>query len=82
MKGSWNIEQAEKWNQVDAKALKIILKRLGLNDFILINEYKTAGAVWTQFKIKYNKTSVFTVNQYLTILYNFSFDKEIEIDEL
>jgi len=62
MGGSWNVKQAEKWDQANAKALEIILKRLRPDDFILIDKYKTAGAIWTQFKIKYNKTSAFTVN--------------------
>lgn len=80
MGGSWNIERAEKWDQADAKALEIILDGLGPDDSILIDEYETASAVWTQLKIKYNKTSASTANQYLTALYNFSFDKDTGID--
>jgi len=45
MGGSWNIENAEKWNQANAKALEIILEGLGPDDSILVDEYKTATAV-------------------------------------
>jgi len=41
----WNIENAEKWDQTNAKALEIILKRLGPDDSILVDEYETAAAV-------------------------------------
>jgi len=58
------------------------LERLGPDDSILIDKYETAGTVWTQLKIKYNKTSAFTINQYLIALYNFSFNKKVEIDRL
>jgi len=78
--GSWNVEQVEKWDQADVKALEIILKGLGPDDFILIDEYETAGAVWIQLKVKYNKMSAFIANQYLTVFYNFLFDKKVGID--
>jgi len=45
IKGLWNIENTKKWNQVDTKALEIILEGLGSDDFILIDEYKTAAAI-------------------------------------
>jgi len=45
MRGLWNVEQTEKWDQIDAKALEIILEKLGPDDSILIDEYKTTGAV-------------------------------------
>jgi len=41
----WNIENAEKWNQTDIKALEIILEELGPDDSILVDEYETAAAV-------------------------------------
>jgi len=45
MKGLWNIENAEKWNQVNTKILEIILEELRLDNSILVDEYKTVAII-------------------------------------
>ena len=59
-----------------------MLKGLKGNNAVLINKYITVFTVWTQLKLKYNKTSIFITNQYFTVLYNFSFNKDIKINKL
>jgi hypothetical protein len=78
--GTWNLEKAKEWDLADAKALEIILEGLDEDDAVLIDEYETAAAVWTQLKLKYEKTSTSTANQYMTSLQNFVFDKDVGID--
>lgn len=78
--GTWNVEKAKEWDQADAKALEIMLEGLGEDDAVLIDEFETAAAVWTQLKLKYEKTSTSTANQYMTSLQNFIFDKDVGID--
>jgi len=56
------------------------LDKLDADDAVFIDEYETAIVVWTQLKLKYNKTSSTTVNQYMTFLQTLSYDKNIGID--
>lgn len=78
--GTWNLEKAKEWDQDDSKALEIILEGLDEDDAVLIDEYETSSAVWTQLKLKYEKTSSSTANQYMTSIQNFTFNKETGID--
>jgi hypothetical protein len=78
--GTWSLDKAKEWDQADARALEIILEGLGQDDAVLVDEYETAMAVWTQLKIKYEKTSATTANQYMTLMQNFAYDKSIGID--
>lgn len=78
--GSWNLDKSKQWDQDDSKALEIILEGLGEEDAVLIDEYETAAAVWTQLKLKYDKTSSSTANQYMTRIQNFTFNKDTGID--
>jgi hypothetical protein len=57
-----------------------MLNGLSSDDAVLVDEYKTAGAVWTQLKAKYEKTSITTANMYMTALQTFVYDKEVGID--
>jgi len=80
IRGVWNIDKAKEWDLADAKALETILEGLDSDDAVLIDEYETAPAVWTQLKIKYEKTSISTTNKYMTLLQTFPYDKNIGID--
>ena len=80
IRGVWNIDKAKEWDLADAKALETILEGLDSDDAVLIDEYETAPAVWTQLKIKYEKTSISTTNKYMTLLQTFPYDKNISIN--
>ena len=78
--GVFNEEKKEKYEVDDSIALYHILKGLGPDDEALIDEYETAGAVWTQLQAKYSKTSESSANRYLHKLQSFVFDEAIGID--
>lgn len=78
--GTWDLEKSRQWDRDEAKALKIILEGLSSDDSTILDEYETAASVWTQLKLKYERTSTSTANQYMTSLHAFSFDKELGID--
>ena len=80
MGGTWSVDQERTWDIADAKALEVMLNGLGSDDATLVDEYQTAKAVWEQLKIKYEKTSITTVNTYMTALQNFVYDKEVGMD--
>jgi hypothetical protein len=80
MGGAWSTDQSRDWDIADARALEVMLNGLSSDDAVLVDEYKTAGAVWTQLKAKYEKTSITTANMYMTALQTFVYDKEVGID--
>jgi hypothetical protein len=78
--GTWSSERARDWDTADARAVEVMLDGLSSDDAVLIDEYETAGAVWTQLKIKYEKTSITAANTYMTALQTFPYDKKVGID--
>lgn len=81
MGGSWDLDKTKEWDKANAQALEVILDGLDADDAVLVDEFETAAAVWNQLKAKYKKTSTTTVNQYMTKLQNFEYDKSVGIDD-
>jgi hypothetical protein len=78
--GVFNSEKQTKYVKDQATALLIFSNGLGEDDEPIIEEYETAKNVWTQLKLKYEKTNESTANHYLGRLQDFSFDENTRID--
>ncbi|KAG6019470.1 hypothetical protein E4U19_007204, partial [Claviceps sp. Clav32 group G5] len=57
MGGSWNIERKKEWTNANAKCLSIMIDGLSSADGVIIDEHKTAAAVWAHLQKRYAKTS-------------------------
>jgi LTR polyprotein gag-polypeptide-like protein len=80
--GTWNKEKAKTYDQDQAKALYILLISLSTDDQALIDEYPQVKDVWTQLKVKYEKTNATTADFYITKLHEWKFDEEKGIDAM
>ncbi|KAI0993327.1 hypothetical protein K3495_g14857 [Podosphaera aphanis] len=78
--GSWEVEKKKEFDQWDAKALGIMIDGLDRDDAVLVDEYETAAAVWTQLRVKYCKTDKSTARINMSAIQNFEYTEESTID--
>lgn len=78
--GCWIFEKKKEFDLWDAKALGIIIDGLDTDYAILIDEYETAGAVWTHLRVKYYKTKKSTARINMSAIQTFVFGNDSTID--